>query len=395
MSVLERRTRVLEFVERWKGRGNEKQETQRFWIDLLQNVLDVERPTEAALFEYRTVGGGFIDVLCPEARLLVEQKSAGIDMDKPEARQGTPVTPVQQALRYADALPLSKKPAVLSTCNFETFRFYDLEQDPRATGTPVDEFALEDLGEHLGTLESIFSSEHSRVMVEQKLSEHAGLLVANLHNTLAAQYDDPDDPESHHSLAVLTVRLVFCLYAEDAGLYPGNSFSQYVESYDAAHLRRAIIDLFNVLNTPFDQRDKYLEDDLKRFPYVNGGLFAEGIEIPQFTDLIRESLLAAGNGVRLAHHQPRHLRLADGGDPQPRPAPQGRHALHLRQEHPQGHRPALPRQSHGRARPCRTRPDAWREGTRGPAQSGTGQARLAGRPRSGRGVWSTKPSRRP
>lgn len=296
MSVLERRTRVLEFVERWKGRGNEKQETQRFWIDLLQNVLDVERPTEAALFEYRTVGGGFIDVLCPEARLLVEQKSAGIDMDKPEARQGTPVTPVQQALRYADALPLSKKPAVLCTCNFETFRFYDLEQDPRATGTPVDEFALEDLGEHLGTLESIFSSEHSRVMVEQKLSEHAGLLVANLHNTLAAQYDDPDDPESHHSLAVLTVRLVFCLYAEDAGLYPGNSFSQYVESYDAAHLRRAIIDLFNVLNTPFDQRDKYLEDDLKRFPYVNGGLFAEGIEIPQFTDLIRESLLAAGNG---------------------------------------------------------------------------------------------------
>lgn len=296
MSVLERRTRVLEFVERWKGRGNEKQETQRFWIDLLQNVLDVERPTEAALFEYRTVGGGFIDVLCPEARLLVEQKSAGIDMDKPEARQGTPVTPVQQALRYADALPLSKKPAVLCTCNFETFRFYDLEQDPRATGTPVDEFALEDLGEHLGTLESIFSSEHSRVMVEQKLSEHAGMLVANLHNTLAAQYDDPDDPESHHSLAVLTVRLVFCLYAEDAGLYPGNSFSQYVESYDAAHLRRAIIDLFNVLNTPFDQRDKYLEDDLKRFPYVNGGLFAEGIEIPQFTDLIRESLLAAGNG---------------------------------------------------------------------------------------------------
>ena len=220
MSVLERRTRVLEFVERWKGRGNEKQETQRFWIDLLQNVLDVERPTEAALFEYRTVGGGFIDVLCPEARLLVEQKSAGIDMDKPEARQGTPVTPVQQALRYADALPLSKKPAVLCTCNFETFRFYDLEQDPRATGTPVDEFALEDLGEHLGTLESVFSSEHSRVMVEQKLSEHAGLLVANLHNTLAAQYDDPDDPESHHSLAVLTVRLVFCLYAEDAGLYP-------------------------------------------------------------------------------------------------------------------------------------------------------------------------------
>lgn len=296
MSFIERHTKVKQFIKRWRGRGDEKQEMQLFWIDLLQSVLGVEHSTETPLFEYRTVGGGFIDALFPEARLLVEQKSAGIDMDKPEVRQGTLVTPVQQALRYADALPLSKKPAVLCTCNFERFRFYDLEKDPRATGEPVDEFTLDELDDHLGTFESIFSSEHSRIMVEQKLSEHAGLLVANLHNALAAQYADPDDPDSHHSLAVLTVRLVFCLYAEDAGLYPSNLFSAYVGGYDAAHLRRAIIDLFRVLNTPFDQRDKYLEDDLKRFPYVNGGLFAEDIEIPQFTDQIRESLLIAGNG---------------------------------------------------------------------------------------------------
>lgn len=296
MSVGESRAKVRQFVERWKDCGNERQETQRFWIDLLQNVLEIDQPTETALFEYKTVGGGFIDVLCPQARLLIEQKSLGTDMDKPEKRQGTLVTPVQQALRYADALPLSKKPAVLCTCNFERFRFYDLEQDPRATGAPTDEFALEDLGEHVGTLESIFSNAHSRVMVEQKLSEQAGLLVANLHNALASQYVNPDDPDSHHSLAVLTVRFVFCLYAEDAGLYPSNAFSEYVESSDAQRLRRSIIDLFSVLNTPFDQRDQYLEDDLKRFPYVNGGLFAERIEIPQFTDQIREALLEAGNG---------------------------------------------------------------------------------------------------
>lgn len=296
MSIVERRTKILQFVKRWKDRGDEKQETQRFWIDLLQNVLGIQRPTEAALFEYRTVGGGFIDVLCPEARLLVEQKSTGIDMDKPEIRQGRPVTPVQQALAYADALPLSKKPAVLCTCNFASFRFYDLEKDPRATGEPADEFALEELGEHLGTLASIFSDDHSRMTVQQRLSEHAGLLVADLHNALTAQYEDPDDSDSHHSLAVLTVRLVFCLYAEDAGLYPANSFSQYIADNDAAHLRRAVINLFEVLNTPYDQRDKYLESDLKRFPYVNGGLFAEGIEVPQFTDPIRKSLLAASTG---------------------------------------------------------------------------------------------------
>ena len=294
MSVVEQRTRVLSFVEQWRGHGDEKQETQRFWLDLLQNVLGVKDAIGQTLFEYRTVGGGFIDVLCPEARLLVEQKSGDIDLDRPEVRQGTPVTPVQQALRYADALPPSLKPVVLCTCNFNTFRFYDLEKDPRATGEPADEFILEELGDHLGTLSSIFSVEHSRLMVQQRLSETAGLLVANLHNALASQYADPDDAGSHHSLAVLTVRMVFCLYAEDAGLFPSNAFSDLVQANDTRHLRRAIMDLFDVLDTPVPERDPYLEDELKRFPYVNGGLFAERIEVPQFTDDIRDAIIRAG-----------------------------------------------------------------------------------------------------
>lgn len=296
MSVSEQHTKVSAFIERWKDHGDEKQETQRFWIDLLQNVLGVEDALGNTMFEYKTVGGGFIDVLCPEARFLVEQKGDKIDLDKPEERQGTMVTPVQQALRYADALPFSMKPAVLCTCNFKHFRFYDLDRDPRATGEPADEFALEELGDHLGTLASIFSAEHSRMSVQQKLSEHAGILVADLHNALARQYDDPDDPGSHHSLAVLTVRIVFCLYAEDAGLFPMNAFSDYVKGSDASHLRRAVVGLFQVLNTPKDKRDKYLEDELARFDYVNGGLFAEPIEIPQFTDEIRDAMIHAGDG---------------------------------------------------------------------------------------------------
>lgn len=296
MSVLEQQMRVLSFIKRWKGHGDEKQETQRFWIDLLQNVLGVTDALENMTFEYKTVGGGFIDVLYPEARFLVEQKSSKIDLDELEERQGTKVAPVQQALRYADALPFSMKPAVLCTCNFDRFRFYDLDKDPRATGKPADEFTLEELGDHLGTLHSIFSTEHSRLSVQQKLSEHAGLLVANLHNALAAQYEDPNDPDAHHSLATLTVRIVFCLYAEDAGLFPPNSFSDYVKGSDASHQRRAITDLFQVLNTPKDKRDKYLEDELKRFDYVNGGLFAEPIAIPQFTDDIRDAMIHASDG---------------------------------------------------------------------------------------------------
>lgn len=291
-SLLEKLT--VEFVDRWSGHGDEKQETQRFWLDLLQNVLHRDDALKSTLFEYKTVGNGFVDVLCPEARLLVEQKSSGIDLDKPEVRQGTLVTPVQQALRYADALPFSLKPAVLCTCNFDRFRFYDLEQDPRATGKPVDEFTLAELPEHVETLQRIFSDEHSRVVVQQHLSEHAGVLVANLHNALAAQYANPDDVRSHHSLAILTVRMVFALYAEDAGLFPRDSFSDYVKSYDAAHLRRAMLDLFEVLDTSEADRDPYLEDELKRFPYVNGGLFHGGIEIPQFTDDIRDAIIHAG-----------------------------------------------------------------------------------------------------
>lgn len=238
-------------------------------------------------------------------------------MDKLEPRQRTMVTPVQQAVRYSDNLPLSLKPSKICVCNFRRFRLYDFEADSRAKGESADDLALEDLYDHLGNLISVFGKDNSRIMHEQHLSEHAGLLVANLHNALAAKYADPDASQSHHSLAVLTVRLVFCVYAEDAGLFKPNAFSQYIESYDAAHLRRAAIDLFHVLNTKFEDRDQYLEDELKAFPYVNGGLFANPIEIPQFTDVIRDSLLAAGKGFNWRQISPVIFGSLMGGDPQP------------------------------------------------------------------------------
>lgn len=287
---------IREFIDRWDGQGHEKQETQKFWLDLMQNVLGMTNAIHDTEFEHKTASGGFIDVLCPDARFLVEQKSAGVDLDKKEPRQEGQVTPVEQALRYADNLPFSLKPSVICTCNFQRFRFYDLERDPRATGSPVADFTLRELGDHIDTLASVFDTGNSRIVAERQLSEKAGILVANLHNAIAAQYADPDAPGSHHSLAVLTVRFVFCLYAEDAGLFPQSAFSRYIESFDAARLRRGVVDLFATLNTKPEERDRYLEPELARFPYVNGGLFAEDIEIPRFTDPIRDSLLAAGDG---------------------------------------------------------------------------------------------------
>lgn len=287
---------IREFIDRWDGQGHEKQETQKFWLDLMQNVLGMTNAIHNTEFEHKTASGGFIDVLCPDARFLVEQKSAGVDLDKKEPRQEGQVTPVEQALRYADNLPFSLKPSVICTCNFQRFRFYDLEKDPRATSSPVADFTLRELGDHIDTLTSVFDTGNSRIVAERQLSEKAGILVANLHNAIAAQYADPDALGSHHSLAVLTVRFVFCLYAEDAGLFPQSAFSRYIESFDAARLRRGVIDLFATLNTKPKERDRYLEPELARFPYVNGGLFAEDIEIPRFTDPIRDSLLAAGDG---------------------------------------------------------------------------------------------------
>ncbi|MFP1694831.1 class I SAM-dependent DNA methyltransferase [Gardnerella greenwoodii] len=287
--------KAAEFIERWQGRGDEKQETQKFWLDLMQNVLDVPDAINNTEFEYRTANRGYIDMLCPDSRFLVEQKSKNVDLDKPEERQGDSVTPAEQAVRYSDNLPPSKKPTFICTCNFNTFRFYDIEKDPRAEKSPVEEFTLDKLAEHLTVFRNIFSENRSRNYIEKQLSEKAGLLVANLHNELEKQYADPDSEEEHHSLALLTVRIVFCLYAEDAGLFTNHIFSNYIHNAKASDLRRKLIDLFNTLDTDDENRDKYLEDELQEFPYVNGGLFCENIEIPQLTEPIKDAILHAGD----------------------------------------------------------------------------------------------------
>lgn len=295
MNIADQHKKAAEFIERWQGRGDEKQETQKFWLDLMQNVLDVPDAINNTEFEYRTANRGYIDMLCPDSSFLVEQKSKNVDLDKPEERQGDSVTPTEQAVRYSDNLPPSKKPTFICTCNFNTFRFYDLEKDPRAEKSPVEEFTLNKLAEHLTVFRNIFSENRSRNYIEKQLSEKAGLLVANLHNELAKQYADPDSEEEHHSLALLTVRIVFCLYAEDANLFTNHIFSNYIHNAQASDLRRKLIDLFNTLDTNDENRDKYLEDELQQFPYVNGGLFRENIEIPQLTEPIKDAILHAGD----------------------------------------------------------------------------------------------------
>lgn len=265
MSIAQEHENASAFIARWQGKGNEKQETQKFWLDLMQNVLNVEDAINQAEFEHKTASGGFIDMLYPDARFLVEQKSLNVDLDKPEERQGTSVTPVEQALRYANALPSSQKPTMLCTCNFDQFRFYNLEEDPLAQHSPIEEFTLDKLTEHLSVFRSIFSPSNSRTIIEKQLSEKAGLLVANIHDALCKQYVNPDSETSLHSLAILTVRIVFCLYAEDAKLFEFHAFSNYLAQQDIKYLRDSLQKLFTILDTKEKDRDPYLDKELESF----------------------------------------------------------------------------------------------------------------------------------
>lgn len=295
-----------EFVKRWKkrlgaipaGSNNEQQDTQKFWVDLLINVLGIPSNTIDSFVDFeRKVRGRRIDVFVSDHNFLCEQKSWGIDLDKPEPRNGGMETPLQQAMWYARHLPYSERPRWVMTCNFGTFRLYDLDNErPEDT---VQEFSLEELPDSLYLLSFLTSNETSRLHKEQQLSIEAGAYVSRLYDALAKQYhhiEEKDEraQEEQRSLNVLITRIIFLLYAEDADLLQSHqAFGRYCEG-DPAKFRRKLVDLFETIDTPLEQRDEYMDEDLAAFPYVNGGLFADSsIIVPQMTSEILEAITDA------------------------------------------------------------------------------------------------------
>ena len=279
-----------EFAQRWRGRGYERGESQPFWLDLLENVFGIATPTDGFIrFEdHRMVdSSNFIDARIPSTRVLIEQKSLGKDL-RAGIRQsdGSLLTPFQQARRYVVSLPVSEHPRWIVTCNFSEFLVYDMEQP---NGEP-DQILLEDLPKEYYRLRFLVDSKSEHLSKEQQVSEEAGEIVGRIYEALLKQYDD-SSPEALRWLNILCVRIVFCLYAEDAGVFSHDQFHDYLARYEAEDMRRALRDLFEVLDTPQEKRSKYLKDDLKAFPYTNGGLFEEQIEIPQFTEELKQTLL--------------------------------------------------------------------------------------------------------
>ena len=292
MNLKEQQKQAKAFIERWKDRGNERQDTQSFWLDLLQSVYGIEKPSEYIKFEDTVMMDhtSFMDGYIDTTKVLIEQKGANKDLSKAiKQSDGSFLTPFQQAKRYSANLPYSKQPRWIITCNFKEFYVYDMEK-PHGEPTVI---RLEDLEREAYRLEFIVGTSNEHLEREMAISMEAGEIVREIYSGLLQQYKNPENPESLHAMNQLIVRLVFCFYAEDAGMFGKKTmFHDYLARFSSRDFRRGLLDLFNVLNTPIDERDPYLDDELSTFPYVNGGMFAENnLEVPQFTDELRESIL--------------------------------------------------------------------------------------------------------
>lgn len=294
MNQTEQRKAAKEFIKRWTDRGSEKQDSQSFWLDLLQNVYGIDTPTEYITFEDSVSNmmdsTSFIDGYIEKTNVLIEQKSRNRDLNKGiRQSDGTYLTPFQQALRYSATLPYSRRPRWIVTSNFKEFYIYDMEK-PNSDPSIVKLNALE---KEYYRLEILIDKTNTQIEKETKVSIKAGELIGQIYDELIEQYHDPEDPYSLKSINQLSVRLVFSFYAEDAGLFgKRRMFHDYLVDFDTRNFRHAIIEFFHVLNTKVEDRDLYLDEKLAAFPYVNGGLFEDmDIEIPQFTDHLRELIL--------------------------------------------------------------------------------------------------------
>lgn len=295
MTTAQQQQAARNFAAYWKDKGYEKGESQPFWLSLLRDVYGVEHPEQFIQFEEQVHldHTSFIDGTIPATHVLIEQKGLGKDLNKPiKQSDGALLNPFEQAKRYILELPVSQHPRWVVTCNFSTFYVYDMER-PRGEPEIIE---LANLEKEYYRLQFLVDAGNEHLKREMEVSIAAGEIVGLLYDAFYKQYANPESEHSLKSLNKLCVRLVFCLYAEDAGIFGDHGmFHDYLKGFDTRGLRKGLVDLFRVLDTKLQDRDPYLKDDnpeLAAFPYVNGGLFSdENVEIPPFTDEIRNLLL--------------------------------------------------------------------------------------------------------
>ena len=295
MTDTQQRVAAKAFAKNWKDRGYEKGDSQIFWVELLTTVFGVTEISQFISFEDQVHldHTSFIDGYIEKTHVMIEQKSINKSLTAAiRQSDGSMLTPFEQAKRYSSELPYSKRPRWIVTSNFQSFYIYDMEKP----GGDPEIIQLENLEKEYYRLQFLVDEGNTNLQREMEVSIAAGEIVGLLYDALAKQYVDSTTERAMKSLNILCVRMVFCLYAEDAGIFGQHGmFHDYLEEFDARKMRKAMIELFQILDTKPEDRDPYLKDDnpqLAAFPYVNGGLFAnEDIEIPPFTDEIRNLLL--------------------------------------------------------------------------------------------------------
>lgn len=269
--------RAREFVEKWQGETYERGESQSFWIDFLQ-VFGIDRKRAGVYFEYRTrkLSGapGFVDLFWP-GRLIAEQKSAGRDLN----------VAMQQALDYLPAMPDHELPRAVVVSDFQSFDIARIDGKGKSAS-----FALDDLPKRVKLFDFLFDLDTSRLDEQNPVNVKAAQDVAKLHEALKKKGYRGED------LEVFLTRIVFCLFAEDTGIFNPGQFSQYVRYQsrtDGTNLGRVLNELFEILDTPESDRMQGLAQELAAFPYVNGGLFEGTIRTPALDTETRSAILTA------------------------------------------------------------------------------------------------------
>lgn len=289
--------KIRSFVEYWKfQRGSEKGEDVKFWNMLLRDVLgmnDVEQRVAQQVPVQMKGTTKWLDFWIPETRVLIEHKSRGVNLDAPQAGHGGK-TPFQQALEYNQARGFSDKARWIVTSNFDEIWVYDMDR-------PLDDpqkIRLVDLSREVSRLSFLVDTSVKSVRDKEKdISIKAGYIVGELYKALLARYAKPNSPVTLKALNRLCVRLVFLFYAEDADIFQKDAFWHLLNETPARFVRDRLIKLMQTLDTPDSKRDQYLEQELKVFPYTNGGLFRGVLaaDIPLIDDEIRELLIRSSN----------------------------------------------------------------------------------------------------
>jgi len=269
--------RATEFASKWAGETYEKGESQSFWSDFL-TVFGIDRRRHGALFEYAVKKGsgaqGFIDMFWP-GKLLAEQKSGGKDLTKASI----------QAYEYLETMPDHDLPEAIVVSDFASFVF--IQND--GTNQKV-EFKLEDFPKHVKLFGFLINQASKQLAEEDPVNRNAAEAMARLHNQLR------DDNYTGHDLEILLVRLVFCMFADDSGIFDHGILQAYLNERtndDGSDLGPRLVQIFQTLNTPLELRQSSLDEAIASLPYVNGGLFAEEIKTPYLNSAMRRELLTA------------------------------------------------------------------------------------------------------